>query len=313
MKRLTAAGITLAAAGASFGAVPAAVYRAAFRSPDGKQNDDTNLPPGEQMAVYKEQTLANIARLQAMPYERVTIESRDGLTLAGRLFMQDPDAPLAIGFHGYRGTPYRDFSGGALFYLEEGLNLLLVEQRAHKSSEGRTITFGVKERWDCLDWAEWAAKRFGPDKKMVLCGISMGAATVLLASALPLPENVKGIIADASYTSPEAIIRKVCREDVGVPDAAAWPFLLAGAKILGRFDPREADVCEAVRQSRVPILLFHGEDDRFVPCEMGRQIAAANPEKITFLTFPGAGHGLSMLVDEERYTQAVREFLDTLP
>ena len=303
---LAAAGISLAAAAS----VTAGVYRLAFYSPDGKQNEDTNLPPGEQMDAFREKTLANIARLQAMPYERVTITSRDGLTLAGRLFLQSPDAPLAIGFHGYRGTPYRDFSGGALYYLSQGLNLLLAEQRAHKSSGGHTITFGVKEREDCADWAAWAAGRFGKGCPMVLCGISMGAATVLLASALPLPENVRGVIADASYTSPEEIIRKVCREDMHLPDGAAWPVLRAGAKVFGKFDPCAADVREAVKETRLPILLFHGEDDRFVPCEMGRQIAAANPEKISFHTFPGAGHGLSMLVDEERYTRLVREFLD---
>ena len=297
---LLAGGLTLSTAG---------VYHLAFHSPNRVQNDDKNLPPGEQMAAFRDKTLANIEKLQAMPYERVTITSRDGLTLAGRLFMQDPEAPLAIGFHGYRGTPFRDFSGGALFYLSQGMNLLLAEQRAHLSSEGHTITFGVQERYDCLAWTRWAVERFGEDRPFVLCGISMGAATVLLASALPLPQNVRGIIADASYTSPEAIIRKVCREDMHLPDGLAWPLVLAGARTFGRFDPRGTDVCEAVRQSKVPILLFHGEDDRFVPCEMGRQIAAANPEKITFLTFPGAGHGLSMLVDEERYTGAVREFL----
>ena len=69
-----------------------------------------------------------------------------------------------------------------------------------------------------------------------------------------------------------------------------------------------ADAREAVKRAKVPILLIHGEDDHFVPCDMSREIAAANPEKIRFHTFPGAGHGLSYLVDEPRYTGLIWDF-----
>jgi len=62
----------------------------------------------------------------------------------------------------------------------------------------------------------------------------------------------------------------------------------------------------------VPILLIHGEADRFVPCELSRQIAEANPEMIEFHTFPGAGHGVSYLADTERYTKLVRDFCEKI-
>ncbi len=65
--------------------------------------------------------------------------------------------------------------------LREGHNVLMIEERAHLESEGHTITFGIKERYDALDWIRYALQRFGEDTRIILVGISMGAATVLMA------------------------------------------------------------------------------------------------------------------------------------
>jgi pimeloyl-ACP methyl ester carboxylesterase len=283
-------------------------YRMVFYSPNKTQNDDFSLPVSDQTEPLLETIKTMIREVNAIPYERVSVTSSDGLRLAGRYYHQRDGAPLAILFHGYRGTPARDFSGGTQLYRDEGFNLLMIEERAHCTSEGHTVTFGVKERQDCLKWIEYAQKRFGEDTPVLLCGISMGAATVLMASGLRLPECVKGIIADAPFTNPKEIIVKVCR-DRKLPPRIVWPLLRLGARIYGGFDPTGADAAEAVKRSPVPILLIHGEDDRFVPCEMGRRIAAANPDRVELHTFPRAGHGLSFLVDRPRYEQIARTFL----
>ncbi len=283
-------------------------YRMVFYSPNKTQNDDFSLPVSDQTEPLLETIKTMIREVNAIPYERVSVTSSDGLRLAGRYYHQRDGAPLAILFHGYRGTPARDFSGGTQLYRDEGFNLLMIEERAHCTSEGHTVTFGVKERQDCLKWVEYARKRFGEDTPVLLCGISMGAATVLMASGLQLPDCVKGIVADAPFTNPKEIIVKVCR-DRKLPPRIVWPLLRLGARIYGGFDPTGADAAEAVKRSPVPILLIHGEDDRFVPCEMGRRIAAANPDRVELHTFPHAGHGLSFLVDRPRYERIARAFL----
>lgn len=286
-----------------------AVYRVAFHSPNRTQNDDYCISRGEQMDAQRDTIIGMIAKLNERPYEEVYITSDDGLRLRGRYYRGREGAPIVIGCHGYRGTPSRDFSGGTAMYLGAGFHLLMIEQRAHCGSEGHTITFGVRERYDCLRWIDYVRGRFGADRPILLGGISMGAATVLMASGLDLPDNVKGIVADAPYTSPGAIIRKVCG-DLHIPAGLAWPFLWLGARLFGGFDlsQKDADAAEAVRAARVPILLIHGEDDRFVPCDMGRKIAAANPALIEIHTFPEAGHGLSFLVDRPRYERIAQDF-----
>lgn len=282
-------------------------YRIAFYSPKGNQNDDYAVGHSTQMEPLRETVLGMIRSLNERPFERVWITSFDGLQLAGRYYHQADGAPLDICFHGYRGTPSRDFSGGTAIYFGQGHNVLMIEQRGQCGSEGHTITFGVLEQIDCMAWVQYAVDRFGPDVKILLDGISMGAATVLMASGADLPENVRGIVADCPYTTPGAIIRKVCR-DMHLPPRLSWPFLYLGALLFGHFHLNQGDAAEAVKHSQVPILLIHGEEDHFVPCDMSRAIAAANPEKVTLHTFPGAGHGLSYLIDGERYTALVKEF-----
>ena len=282
-------------------------YRVAFFSP---MDNRDRIPPtkGHQYDPYREEMARIYHQLNDRPCEFVTIQSHDGLTLSGRYYHIKDGAPLDIGFHGYRSSPMTDFSGGSELSFSLEHNVLLVDQRAHGKSQGRTITFGILERHDLLRWVHYALERFGKDTRIILYGISMGGATVLMASELELPENVKGIIADCPYASPMDIIMHVAK-GMPIPPWLTKPFVILGAKIYGGFDIREADAVRAVKNAKVPILIIHGDADGFVPCDMS-DIAAHNPEKITRYTFPGADHGISYLSDPVRYRQIVTEFME---
>ncbi len=286
-------------------------YHFVFFSSPKHRVDPYAIPRGEQYQREREKMLALIRELDGIPFESVEITAYDGTKLFGRYYHVRDGAPLQIEFHGYRGSALRDFCGGNKLAREAGMNTLLIDERAHGKSSGRTITFGVKERRDCLSWAQYALERFGADVPVFLAGVSMGAATVLMASGFTLPENVIGIIADCPYSSPEAIIRRVCRDKVHIPPVAVMPFIRLGARLFGRFDIADASAVEAVRNATVPILLIHGEDDRFVPCDMSRELFAAASGRARLETFPGAGHGLSYMVDEARYAAVTAEFTRT--
>lgn len=282
-------------------------YRIAFYSPK-KGRDKISTFASHKYDPYRKEINRLFCQLSDRPYEEVSIVSFDGLTLFGRYYHVKDGAPLDIGFHGYRSSALTDFAGGSELSFSMGHNLLLIDERAHGRSEGRTITFGIQERWDAENWARFAVERFGADVQIILYGVSMGAATVLMAAGLDLPENVKGIIADCPYSSPGDIIRKVAR-DMHMPDRLSWPFVKIGGRVYGGFDVDEMDAARAVKQATVPILIIHGESDSFVPCEMS-DIAAENPALITRYTFPGADHGFSYLVDTPRYKEIVTEFAE---
>ncbi len=283
-------------------------YRLVFYNRNDRENDPLVVPPGEQYAALAEPMLEVIGELMAIPYESVYITSRDGLRLFGRYYHVRDHAPVQLQFHGYRGNGIREYAGGHAMAREMGYNAIVVDERAHGKSQGHTITFGIKERYDVLDWIDYTLDRFGKDTKIILSGVSMGAATVLMASDLPLPENVVAITADCAYSDPGAIIRKVCG-DVKVPGWLAYPFVVLGGLLFGHFALWQSSPVKSVANTSVPIHLIHGEDDRFVPCDMSLQILEACKGKARLVTIPGAGHGISFLVDREKYERAFMGFL----
>ena len=294
----------------AFIAIVLGVYAMAFYSRQrGRRENIYDIPSSPQYQPQKERMRRIIGELDAIPCRRVQITSRDGLTLSARYYHTRDGAPLVIMAHGYRGSAIRDFCGGARISLDLGHNVLLLDQRANGASGGRTITFGIRERYDVLDWIDFARRQFGEDVPMALYGVSMGAATVLMVAGMEeLPKNVRGVAADCPYSSPEAIIRKVAGEDMHLPAHLAMPLVRLAARLLGRFSIRADSPVEAVKRARIPILIIHGEDDRFVPCSMSRELHAANPDRVRLETFPGAGHGLSYIVDTDRYIRAVTGF-----
>lgn len=270
------------------------------------------MPKTEQYAPFKEEFLEMTHAALAIPYEDVYITAHDGVQLHAKFYAgSSPDAPVQILFHGYKSAAERDFCGGLQFAREGGYNVLLIDQRAHGKSGGKCLTLGIKERYDCLSWVNYAVERFGADCKILLYGMSMGATTVLMASGLNLPKNVVGIAADCGYTSPAAIVKKVLA-DMKLPLFPIYPLARLCGRLFGGFDLESADAAEALTHCKIPVLLVHGGDDRFVPCDMGREnYAACASEWKRLLVVPGAGHGLSYMVDKTAYLDALHEFQRT--
>ena len=283
-------------------------YRIVFRSPNTALWDPYAVPPGDQYEKVADEMLQRIYRLEQLPYQQVFITAWDGTQLAARYYHFYDGAPVQIFFHGYRSNAVREFSCGYRLAQTLGYNALVVDQRAHGNSGGHTITFGIKERYDCLDWCNYARNRFGENTRIVLSGVSMGAATVLMASDLKLPDNVACITADCPYASPGKIIRKITR-DMKLPSWLAYFFVVTGALLFGGFRIWESCAIHSVRNTRIPILLIHGDDDRFVPWDMSRAIYDACRGDKKLVSFPTAGHGLSCLTDPVRYERTMEQFL----
>lgn len=289
-------------------AVTRIVFQYVFAVPRADTLNPNRIPSGEKYGAYESKMHELINKANAIPFETVQARSHDGLTLTARIYRTDPKAPVQILVHGYRSMGIRDFSGGLALALESGCNAILIDQRAHGHSEGSFLSFGILERQDVLTWTDFAVREFGPDVKIVLAGISMGAATVLMASELALPENVVGIIADSGYTSPKDIICRVMAHR-HIPVWAGYPLVWLGARLLGGFDPGAVSAADALKKCKKPVLFIHGQGDHFVPCEMTLENYAACAAPKYLLTVPNAPHGISFVLDENAYRKAVGEFL----
>ena len=284
-------------------------FRMAFYAKPRKPlpEDVIEIPDGEIYEGYRESMEKWAREVRAMPRQTFKIKSFDGLTLVGNFYEFAPGAPIELMFHGYRGSGERDLNGGVQRCFKLGRSALIVEQRCSAPSEGKVITFGIREHKDCLSWVDFAVQHFGKDVKLILTGISMGASTVLMAGGCDLPKNVIGILADCGYSSAKEIIQVVIRK-MGLPVKLSYPFVRLGARLYGGFDLEQTSPVEMIQKCKVPVIFFHGESDDFVPCDMSRKTFEACPTRKMLVTIPDAGHGLSYLVGHETYMKAVREF-----
>lgn len=272
---------------------------------------------GTDYGVDAERMLSHAAEvLEGKVTEQVEIRSADGIRLVGHWYPAKDPKRVIVAMHGWRSRWSRDFGTIADFWHDNGCHILFAEQRGQNNSEGSHMGFGVLERHDCRDWVRWVNERCEGKLPIYLGGISMGATTVLMASGLAMPDNVRGIIADCGFTSPHAIWKHVVENNFHVPFGlyARTANDLCRKKI--HAGSREYSATDALAKTHIPVLFIHGADDNFVPVTMTYENykSCASPKRL--LIVPGANHGMSYHVNREGYERAVLELwrdFDTQP
>lgn len=240
------------------------------------------------------------------------ITSRDGLKLHG-IFIRNVDSDsnrVAVMVHGYQGTPSIDFSAAAKFYYKNGFSLFLPDQRAHCQSEGNYITFGAFERYDIVDWCKYVDDYTGNKCQFILSGVSMGATTVLPAAAEPDMIKLNYITADCGYTTPRRIFTDVFKQWYHLPP---FPILNIADYICrdrAGFSFDEFSTLEAVKHLPAPVTFIHGEADYFVVTQNSLDNFAACTSEKQLITVPGAAHGISYIIDQERVDAELQRIFD---
>ena len=232
----------------------------------------------------------------------------DGLKLHAMWIPAKRPKGTILFVHGYRSNKLLDFSLAYEFYHNMGMNILTPDQRAIGKSEGKYITFGVKECKDVMAWIEYHNRTFG-ELPLVLSGLSMGATTVLNLADADLPQNVKAIIADSGFTSANEIISSVFQRVTHLPAVPCIWITDLFARLIAGFSLYEKDTRMALKNSKLPVLMVHGVDDGYVPHEMTKQGYDACTGAKEILLVDGADHGLSFLVDKDRYVQMITALL----
>lgn len=259
---------------------------------------------------YRDELIEGRRWVKSHELKNFSVTSYDGLRLAAKFIRPENMRGIVLMMHGFRSSPIHDFPLAVKEFYEMGIGCMMPYQRAHGTSEGKYLYYGTKERYDVVSWCELIEKEF-PDVPVILDGISMGAATVLMASGLELPKCVKGIIADCGYTSPRDIFVHVIKNRFGIP---TFPFLHTTslyAKIRAGFSIKSVSTVNELKKNRLPLLIAHGEDDSIVPHSMSVENFEAAREHcdVTFLSVPGAEHGLSFLTDREEYLKEVKTLI----
>lgn len=247
--------------------------------------------------------------LNQQTFEQMETTSQDGLKLKAMFLPADSKSDkVLIAIHGYRSYNIREYANYLKFYHELGFHILLPDNRAHGESEGKYIGFGWLDRLDCIQWIRYMKKYFHQDLQIVLHGISMGSATVLMASGEDLPDDVKCIISDCGFTSVLDEFKHELHDHKIVSTLLIPTATLLSKKRVG-YSFKEASTIEQVKKSRTPTLFIHGDQDDFVPTYMVYDLYNACQADKDLLIVEGAKHAESFIVNQELCEKTIIDFM----
>ena len=241
------------------------------------------------------------AILEEKKTTKIQIKAEDGEHLVAHWYPCSHPKRIIIAMHGWRSTWSRDFGIIADFWHENGCHILFVEQRGQNNSGGDYMCFGLKERFDCRDWAYWVDRHTNPELPIYLAGASMGATTVLMTAELKLPDRVHGIMADCGFTTPHAIWEHVLKKNMHLSYRLRRHTVERICKRCIQMKPGDYSTVDALQNTQLPVLFIHGAEDHFVPVEMTYENYKACNAPKHLLIVPGADHGMSYYVDKNGY------------
>ena len=212
--------------------------------------------------------------------------------------------------HGY-GRDHRYVRDYAEVYLKQGYHVLSPDLCAAGESDGQYITMGVKEGEEIAKWAAKVKESDG-DAEIVLHGISMGAATVMLAAGRYEMPGLAAVVEDCSYTSAYEMFANQLGVIFGLPEFPIMTCVDIVSGIKTGVKVSDAAPIKAVPDIKVPIMFIHGTADKLVPFPMMEKLYNACPAPKRKFVVEGAGHGDAMTVAGKEYWEAVFSFLDSL-
>ncbi len=241
------------------------------------------------------------------PGDTVLINEKGEKLISKVITQNEPSHKWLIAVHGYTSRP-RAMARQAIHFYQNGYNVIMPCQRAHRNQEAKFTSMGYYEKYDIINWIKYILSA-DSEAEIVLLGISMGSATVMLTTGESLPENVKCCIADCGFSDCMELFRHSIKHETGLP---AFPFLNAAdafAKIFLGWSFRDCAPIDAVARSKTPTLFIHGEDDLVVPFWMMEALFDKCSAPKAKLATPDTKHDEACEKHPEKYWEAVDSFL----
>ena len=257
--------------------------------------------------IYTPESVSEVA------YEDIFYESDVGEFPA--YLTTNGDNGIVIFVHGFRGNYAREVFSlmRAKDFEELGYRSMIISYRNDRGlpkDPSGIYQYGVTE-WADIDAAVNEARKYNDN--IILFGISGGGGPV--SSWIQNTDDlskVSGIIYEAPVIS--------FWESVEVNGSARFPWLPKAlfsyfkifTEIRYSVDFDSMDFRDAVINSSIPTLLFHGDDDEWVPVEMSDLIAESRNANFTYIRYENVGHVTSWNADPDNYFYQLNEFLSNL-
>ena len=214
-----------------------------------------------------------------LEHRSVTIRSMDGLDLSAWWIPVVGSPRTVVLVHAWgenKRHPY--VSATARFYNQAGFNVLALDLRGQGDSEGHRPTAGYQEVRDVRGALRWLEGRGIKPEDTVLHGWSTGAATVIRAAP---GTGVGAVVEEAGYADLPLLLCNMIPGGYGPPNLLAHMAFQVSKLFDVDFDPwalRPEKDAARLHEEGVAMFIIHSPDDRVVPFEHARLLAAANPD-----------------------------------
>lgn len=251
------------------------------------------------------------AYLQTKSYQEVNTISSDGTKLHGYEFAcEQPSQTFVICAHGFQSHGFNEYSMHMQYYHQMQCTMLIVDLRGHGLSGGNYCTMGILDRHDIVAWANYLVDHYGQDIRILLHGVSMGAASVVSASGeKDLPKQVVGIVSDCAFSSIDDVFDDQLKSVPSFLAKYIKSICYRYAKKKAGFDLYEASPLSAVQKTNVPIVFIQGLKDTMVSADMAKKLFDACHSKKEILFVEEANHAESIAYDEASYHAAITRLL----
>lgn len=251
-------------------------------------------------------------------YEAVNFKTEDKLNLKGWFIpalpeqggsaeiKEDTKAKTIIILHGYPAEK-GDVLNWALF-LHNNYNLFFFDFRYFGESEGKYTTLGWKEQKDLQAAVAYLKTRSGIDsQKIGVMGFSLGGAVAVMGSG-NIPE-VKAIVADSPFASLDNLAESLFKKFSFLKKPLIWS-TRQWCKLFLKFDFSVVSPVTAVGNSKTPLLLIHGDQDKQIPLENSKQIFDVAKSPVELWQVNEADHGEAYFLNKDIYEQKVLRFFE---
>ncbi len=240
-------------------------------------------------------------------FDSVRIPTADGLTLDGWFIPEENSDRTILVCHG-AGANKGNFVWFLSALAREGYNVAFFDFRAHGASDGRTTTYGIRERLDVRAAVDWL-KRERPERSRVIVGLGSSQGAMALALAAAGDPRIDAVVLDSPFASPRDLVRgHASRVPVVGPLAADWMLALVSLQTRTNFFSASAERAVAAMGNR-PVLVIHGDKDVIMPASHSQRLydAAKGPKEIWFGPGP---HSNIVTTDPAAYRERVFGFLE---
>jgi len=238
--------------------------------------------------------------------KEVEIKSKDGLKLVGEWFDYGFDKTVII-LPGRRETLVYSYYY-AKPYKDAGVNVLVIDQRAHGFSEGKYSTCGIKEAEDVSLWMKYLHDELS-QKEIFIHGVCVGTCCASMVVAKYKPDYLKAVILDSMFISYKEIYKNHYLES-GHKLFPVFYEIWIWFKLLTKCNINVSNPEKYMPSFDLPVMFIWGTKDVYCLPEKSKILyekCASKQKQIEW--FEGAEHSRVRLYDEERYDGLVSDFL----